>query len=545
LLVQATNLQAASEQFRAPQIPKQERLELDGTIELGADGYYHPTHEKEVVALINRARRMTSSIRVRGSGHSVPPAIGTDGRDASGAAIDVLLDRFIRVRFDDDKMQVTAQAGCHLGRDPRDHTGTSTWDNSLSVQLDRRGWALPDLGGVSHQTVAGFLLTGSAGGTVRHSLADSVVALRFVDGTGTVRELKRGTHPEFYALGCSLGLLGILLEVTFQCEPRYDVMGTETISPWGDLAFSVNRKTESNHSSVSEFLRDEEYCRFLWWPQAGVNRVVTWRARRMQSADYGDEHRKQGALRARPYRALGSEMKNARLARVASVAAQAAGGSFYDTVAATRQALTWLEGHGRAWKGLRRLSQPLFEHGLLPFVLRRFVPLDQSAPQVFRDSWYRALPMDNDMVEQLLPTTFTEVWVDLADAPEVMSLLRRHFQRHGRSATGDYVFEFYAARANQFWIHPGYERDSFRINVFWFERNRESAESFFGQFWELLAPFRYRLHWGKHLPNTPCLGPDYLSQQFPKWDEFLSLRDQLDPENIFLNDHWRKVFHLV
>src|SRR5258706_656356 len=96
-----------------------------------------------------------------------------------------MLDRYIGVTFDDARMRVTVQAGCHLGRDPRDPTRTSTWENSLLAQLESRGWALPDLGGGSHQTVSGFLMTGSCGGTVIHAIEDAVVGWRIVDGTGT------------------------------------------------------------------------------------------------------------------------------------------------------------------------------------------------------------------------------------------------------------------------------------------------------------------------------------------------------------------------
>ena len=52
--------------------------------------------------------------------------------------------------------------------------------------LSNKGWALPDLGGITHQTVSGFLSTGSAGGSLHHDAKDGVQAMEIVDGTGRV-----------------------------------------------------------------------------------------------------------------------------------------------------------------------------------------------------------------------------------------------------------------------------------------------------------------------------------------------------------------------
>jgi hypothetical protein len=47
------------------------------------------------------------------------------------------------------------------------------------------------------------------------------------------------------------------------------------------------------------------------------------------------------------------------------------------------------------------------------------------------------------------------------------------------------------------------------------------------------------MHWGK------LLSPDvsYLRRQYPRWDDFLSLRSRLDPYHLFVSDYWRT--HLV
>src|SRR5689334_21694243 len=104
------------------------------------DGYHHPASEAELVDLVLMARERGLQLRVRGSAHSIPAAIHTDARlRGRGRAIDVMLDRYGAVRFDDARMQVTVEAGCHLGDDPRDPTALASWDVSLLAQLERRG----------------------------------------------------------------------------------------------------------------------------------------------------------------------------------------------------------------------------------------------------------------------------------------------------------------------------------------------------------------------------------------------------------------------
>ncbi|MEY4578068.1 MAG: hypothetical protein RL701_2771, partial [Pseudomonadota bacterium] len=202
------------------------------------DGYFHPCTEAELVALVELALQRQQSLRVRGSAHSIAAAIATDARLTGYAlAIDVMLDRYTQISFDGGL--VTVEAGCHLGADPRDPTGSATWERSLLAALDKRGLALPDLGGVSHQTIAGFLMTGSSGGTTQHAIEDSVIALRLIDGCGQVHELVRDRDEHFDAALCSMGLLGVLSTVTLRCVPRYDVIGREDITTEAGCAYEL------------------------------------------------------------------------------------------------------------------------------------------------------------------------------------------------------------------------------------------------------------------------------------------------------------------
>ena len=167
----------------------------DPPIPKDKNNYYHPRNEQEIIALVNYARENAFQVRARGTGHSMPQAIFTDWCsldyvDVSAAApdgehVNILLDRYtdiIRVDISENLTLVTVEAGIHLGHDPMDRR--STLENSLLYQLhENYGLTVGDLGGISHQTVGGFLTTGSSGGSLTYSVHDNVQALRFEMGT--------------------------------------------------------------------------------------------------------------------------------------------------------------------------------------------------------------------------------------------------------------------------------------------------------------------------------------------------------------------------
>ena len=83
--------------------------------------------------------------------------------------------------------------------------------------MDRkaRDLALPALGAITQQTVAGAVSTSTHGGSLEiGSISDQVESLRLVRTDGQVVEIDR-TSDLFPAAGVSLGLLGIISTITF------------------------------------------------------------------------------------------------------------------------------------------------------------------------------------------------------------------------------------------------------------------------------------------------------------------------------------------
>lgn len=143
------------------------------------------------------------TIRAVGAGHSWNPGI-----ESHDALID--MKHIHHVHVDDDGTRVTAGAGIRIG--------------ALLKNLSRRGLTLPSLGLIDRQTIAGAVATGTHG-SGRHSMSHYVEAMRIAcygaDDAATVRTVDSGTPLR--AARCSVGTLGIVLEVTLPCVPQYYV----------------------------------------------------------------------------------------------------------------------------------------------------------------------------------------------------------------------------------------------------------------------------------------------------------------------------------
>ncbi len=496
---------------------------MENIIQQDQEGFYHPSNEDEIRGLILYAKNGGKKIRVRGSAHSVKAAIYAKGDEG----INLMLDKMADVKIDKQNMKVTVQAGCHLGRDPYDPSGTSNLINSLFYQLDQTGLAVPDMGGIIHQTVGGFLSTGSAGGSVIHAFDDQLIKLRLIDGNGEIHVLTRESGDDlFFAAGVSLGLLGIITEATFSLVNKFNIKGSESTTTVDDCEIDLFGNGTNNKLSLKDFLIKTEYTRLMWWPQNGLERMVVWKAHQIPPSN---------DFKAQPYLEFplmwGTEFPE-----------EAAGGLYYSVVG--------------NWKAIENMSMPfyakwilkligwLYPKHILPPLLKQFVPLDPdktpTGAQQFQDIWYKGLPMDNRVNDRLVPVEFTEIWIPIDKTALVMQKMRDYYKKTGYPATGSFSTEIYAAKQSDFWLSPSYNQDVLRVDIFWFKYNQGNpAKVYYPQFWNLLMSDKdisCRFHWGKFMPDNP----DYLKKQYPQMNEFLSFRSKMDPNNIFLTKYWQE-----
>ena len=145
----------------------------------------------------------TGTVRVMGAGHS-----WNGGIETSDALLDL---RHLRqIRIHPDRRRVSVGGGCRIAE--------------LLAHLARRGLTLPSLGLIARQSVAGAIATGTHG-SGRHSMSHYVESMRIAcygkEGKAEVRTVDSG--QDLRAARCSVGALGVILEVTLKCVPQYYV----------------------------------------------------------------------------------------------------------------------------------------------------------------------------------------------------------------------------------------------------------------------------------------------------------------------------------
>jgi D-arabinono-1,4-lactone oxidase len=503
------------------------------TLQLNGVTYFLPKDESDVIDLVKQAHAANERISLRGSAHSTPliPSLEKSGPKCRY----VMLSQMNHVlSFDTKKGIVKAQAGIHLGLDPYDPSGLSTLENSLLYQMDQQGWAVPDLGGITHQSLAGFISTGSSGGSTQYDFHDAILAIDMICCTDKGVEKKTFARPvpdnpddPFYGALVSMGCFGIIVAVTLQGVPRFNISGQEAVTMVKDCAIDLFGKGTKKKPSFQKFLQQTEYTRLIWWPQPNVNKMVVWQAKRVKYS---------AKFKPKPYQEVPWIAGSALPASLGADILFTSIGTFP----------SWLEKvmskDSPEFKGMVQYAKAKFYSEILPIICQYFVPLDdpKKGPQKFRDYGWTGLPMDNQMNDRLMPVWFTELWIPINRTQEVMKALQKFYAK-GPKYTGSFCCEIYAARKSPAWLSPSYGTDVIRIDVFWFAGNEGSpADAFYPLFWKELARFNFRPHWGKFLP--PATGPQgarYLKKQYPKWKNWMTLRQSLDPNGVFLNDYWR------
>lgn len=472
---------------------------------------YYPKSVEELKKIIQHARDNHLTVRTIGSEHSPPDAIYSQNEKQIKIKLEGSLSEIHQFEIDETKAvaKVTVGAGCYLGVNPRDKK--SSWENSFNYQMDNKGFALPTLGGISHQTIAGFLSTSSSGGTAKHNIADVIEEIGFVDGLGEYHRTKRG-EDLFNAVGVSMGLLGVITDVTLKLPKKYCVQGTEINTEMKDSCLMPD--SSGAYTALNEALFLNEYVHLNWFAQKYTNRVSLW------SGSAVDPE-----TPITPYfHALSAKGQVLLAADVLS----------------TTNILN-------ETKGDNENVQKLIGNMLKPFV-----PIGEKGEQHFCDIWYKALPIDDQApVDGLMDTSFSELWFPKENLNQVMDTLKKLFETNPKAA-GNMVVELYCAKKSPFWMSPSYNHDVLRLDLYWWKYNLlGDANQYFGLFYEAFKDMPgVRFHWGKNLPHPGekygdyLFSEKYLQKNYPKLADFLKIREQMDPAQLFVTDYWRRLFSI-
>ena len=182
-----------------------------------------PGDAAEVAAAVRWAGEQGRPVRVAGSGHSFGDLVPTDG-------VVLTLERLRGIRSvtpTPDGAEVVVGAGTSL--------------EELNRLLDGQGLALPNLGDIDRQTVAGALATATHGtGILLGNLATRVTGLELVTADGAIRTVS-GDDPETLAAArVSLGALGVVTAVGLAVVPAFRLHARDRPMPLAEVLFRLD-----------------------------------------------------------------------------------------------------------------------------------------------------------------------------------------------------------------------------------------------------------------------------------------------------------------
>jgi L-gulonolactone oxidase len=201
---------------------------------------HQPTSEHDLATIVEQAAGDGRRVKVVGSGHSFTDIACTDGHLLE-------LGRYNRVlAIDPDARTATVQAGIRL--------------EDLNLELDRRGLAMPNLGDIAYQTVAGATSTSTHGTGVRLTgLAGQISGLRLVLADGSALDCSADTEPElFHCARVGLGALGIVSTVTLRVVPAFNLAVVEEPMRVDALLDDLDAHVDGN-----------DHFEFFWVPHTG------------------------------------------------------------------------------------------------------------------------------------------------------------------------------------------------------------------------------------------------------------------------------------
>jgi FAD-linked oxidoreductase len=196
-----------------------------------------PSSVDEVAAIVRFAREREFTVKTVGAGHSFTAIARAEDVQLDLCRLEGLLG------VDLPRNRVTLGAGTHL--------------HQLPALLEPYGLALPNMGDIDRQTIAGATSTGTHGTGARYpGLAAQIVAVTMVTSDGSILRISETEHPELLpAARLGLGALGVLVEFTLQCVPAFLLQAVERPAGFAEVLDGLEQRV----AAVDHF-------EFYWWP---------------------------------------------------------------------------------------------------------------------------------------------------------------------------------------------------------------------------------------------------------------------------------------
>lgn len=192
--------------------------------------FLQPSTEEEIVNIVKKAVQTNQNVRVFGTKHSFTALNNTE-------AICLNLDNYQGIiNVDKTTNYVTVKSGTKLF--------------NLTKLLADHNLAPENMGDVDKQSIAGAIGTGTHGtGIGLGNVSTQVTAIKFVNGLGDVIFCSETINTElFKCMQISLGVLGIVTEVTLKCVPNYKLKLEKKAEKLTDVLANLNYLNNTNRN---------------------------------------------------------------------------------------------------------------------------------------------------------------------------------------------------------------------------------------------------------------------------------------------------------
>lgn len=167
------------------------------------------------------------------------------------AGTDVIIDMTTYnkiVSYNYSKKTITVQSGVIL--------------KDVLEAIESVGWCIPCLPDINTITIGGALATGTHG-TSGKLLSEYMVACKLILADATIKTITQEDEL-MNAVKVSLGMLGVMSTITFQCEPIYTL--------------HVKERPENDNEwlpKIKSRLKEHDFLRILWLPHTSKGYVIT------------------------------------------------------------------------------------------------------------------------------------------------------------------------------------------------------------------------------------------------------------------------------
>lgn len=408
-----------------------------------------PESPDDVQSLVRTARDRGLTVKPVGAGHSF-----TAIAETTGVRLD--LSRLGGV-FAVSGNDVTLGAGTHL--------------HELASLLEPHGLALPNMGDIDKQTISGAISTGTHGtGGAFTGIAAQVVGATLVTGTGELLVVSETENAEMLpAVALGLGALGVLIDVTLRCVPRFVLSARESREP---LTLVVD--------GFADRVAAADHFEFYWFPHTDVALTKT-------------------------NTRLPADAERRPLGRVSR----------------------WIDDELLA----NGLYAGIVELGRL--VPASIPPINRLATKLTGERSFADYSPAVFVTNRAVRFREMEYGIPLEAVPDALRQIRALIERKGWRIS--FPIEVRAAAADDLWLSTASGRATGYIAVHRYFR--ENPAEYFSEVEAIMRSFDGRPHWGKmHTRGAATLAPTY-----PRFADFVALREKLDPDRVFMNDYLERV----